>query len=208
MEVAQSMQIGKPISSCVGKPHECGFVPSVGNFPPKGTTSASCRCVQAVKGVNPFCGINHIAAAPQIVERIIDRDNARAIFVGKLHAAFHGVKSRRLAELAVRVPPFHRFVFTGNLLNRRARFASARLVTKSSSRCSALMALCVLIPCQALKPGKPAPRCRLLGGITAMLIRSGDEGIVERGGDNKIQRHCGRLQRIDVFLIAVCDPQD
>src|SRR5829696_6210507 len=39
--VAQSMQIGKPIASCVGKPHECGLVPSVGNFPPNGTTSAS-----------------------------------------------------------------------------------------------------------------------------------------------------------------------
>src|SRR5829696_10513288 len=38
--VAQSTQTGKPTASCVGNAHECGFVPSVGNFPPKGTTSA------------------------------------------------------------------------------------------------------------------------------------------------------------------------
>jgi len=40
-EVAQSMTIGKPSSFVVGKPQECGLVPSVGNLPWKGTTSAS-----------------------------------------------------------------------------------------------------------------------------------------------------------------------
>ena len=39
--VAQSMTTGKPTAPWVGKPHECGLVPSVGKDPPKGTTSAS-----------------------------------------------------------------------------------------------------------------------------------------------------------------------
>ena len=46
MLVAQSMQMGKPMTSCVGNPHECGFVPSVGNRPPNGTTSASAAVQQ------------------------------------------------------------------------------------------------------------------------------------------------------------------
>ena len=33
--------LGYPIAADVGKPHEWGFVPSVGNLPPNGTTSAS-----------------------------------------------------------------------------------------------------------------------------------------------------------------------
>ena len=40
-EVAQSITIGKPTASVVGKPHECGLVPRVGCLPWKGTTSAS-----------------------------------------------------------------------------------------------------------------------------------------------------------------------
>jgi hypothetical protein len=39
VEVAQSMTMGNPTASCVGKPHECGLVPMVGVLPPKGTTS-------------------------------------------------------------------------------------------------------------------------------------------------------------------------
>ena len=39
-DVAQSMTIGKPMASVVGKPQEWGLVPRVGNLPPKGTTSA------------------------------------------------------------------------------------------------------------------------------------------------------------------------
>ena len=39
--LAQSMTMGKPTSSVVGNPQECGLVPKVGNFPPNGTTSAS-----------------------------------------------------------------------------------------------------------------------------------------------------------------------
>ena len=38
---AQSITIGYPRASVVGKPHECGLVPRVGNLPPNGTTSAS-----------------------------------------------------------------------------------------------------------------------------------------------------------------------
>ena len=41
IEVAQSMTTGKPIASWVGKAQLCGLVPSVGNLPPNGTTSAS-----------------------------------------------------------------------------------------------------------------------------------------------------------------------
>ena len=40
-DVAQSTTIGKPTAGTVGKPHEWGLVPSVGNTPLKGTTSAS-----------------------------------------------------------------------------------------------------------------------------------------------------------------------
>jgi hypothetical protein len=40
VEVAQSITIGNPIALVVGKPHECGFVPRVGDLPPNGTTSA------------------------------------------------------------------------------------------------------------------------------------------------------------------------
>ena len=40
-EVAQSTKTGKPIIDSVGKAQECGLVPSVGNTPPKGATSAS-----------------------------------------------------------------------------------------------------------------------------------------------------------------------
>jgi len=39
-DVAQSMTMGKPTASVVGKPHEWGLVPSVGNLPSNGTTSA------------------------------------------------------------------------------------------------------------------------------------------------------------------------
>ena len=39
--VAQSMQMGNPMMSCVGKPQLCGLVPRVARLPPKGTTSAS-----------------------------------------------------------------------------------------------------------------------------------------------------------------------
>ena len=39
VEVAQSITMGKPIASCVGNAHECGFVPIVGVLPPNGTTS-------------------------------------------------------------------------------------------------------------------------------------------------------------------------
>ena len=53
MLVAQSMQIGYPIAAPVGKPHEWGFVPSVGNLPPNGTTSAS-AAVHAVYAMYPF----------------------------------------------------------------------------------------------------------------------------------------------------------
>ena len=40
-EVAQSITIGYPTASVVGKPQEWGVVPSVGCTPLKGTTSAS-----------------------------------------------------------------------------------------------------------------------------------------------------------------------
>ena len=40
-DVAQSMTIGNPTASTVGKPQECGFVPRVGKTPSNGTTSAS-----------------------------------------------------------------------------------------------------------------------------------------------------------------------
>ena len=40
VEVAQSMTMGKPFAAVEGMPHEWGLVPRVGNFPPKGTTSA------------------------------------------------------------------------------------------------------------------------------------------------------------------------
>ena len=40
-DVAQSITIGNPTASLVGKPHEWGLVPRVGNTPRNGTTSAS-----------------------------------------------------------------------------------------------------------------------------------------------------------------------
>ncbi len=51
--VAQSTQTVYPIASRVGNAHECGLVPSVGNFPPNGTTSAS-AAVQQVYAIYPF----------------------------------------------------------------------------------------------------------------------------------------------------------
>ena len=53
-------------------------------------------------------GVDHVAAAPEVVERVVDRDGADAELVGQPHALVHRLERDGLAELAVGVPALRR----------------------------------------------------------------------------------------------------
>ena len=53
--------------------------------------------------------VHHVAAAPEVMEGVVDGDRADAVLVGEAHGLGHRAVSGGLAELAVGVPNFHKF---------------------------------------------------------------------------------------------------
>ena len=59
-----------------------------------------------ISDITALGGFHHIAAAPEVVEGVVDRDRAHAVLVGELDAAVDGVDGDGLTELLMRVPDF------------------------------------------------------------------------------------------------------
>ncbi len=88
----------------------------------------------------PFLGrVDDVAAAPEIVKRVIDRDGADAKFVGQSHGLVHRLERDGLAEFPVGVPARDGLVFA-TAISRSSRPACTRrhLEPKCSSRCRRL----------------------------------------------------------------------
>ena len=90
-----------------------------------GAGGATCIC-----DVTALCRVNHVAAAPEIMKRIVHSDDADAVFIGHFHAGIHRRERDRLAEFLVGVPALDGFEFGWQLLQLRARRAAADLRTE------------------------------------------------------------------------------
>ena len=71
--------------------------------------------------------LHHVAAAPEIVEGVVDRDRAAAVGVGQLHAGVDRLPGHRLAELLLGVPGLRGFEPAREPPNRSLRHAAAGL---------------------------------------------------------------------------------
>ena len=74
--------------------------------------------------------LHHVAAAPEIVEGVVDRDRAAAVGVGQLHAGVDRLPGHRLAELLLGVPGLRGFEPAREPPNRSLRHAAAGLRPK------------------------------------------------------------------------------
>ena len=72
-------------------------------------------------------GLDDVPAAPEVVEGVVHGHDADAVLVGQPHALVHRLEGDRLPELAIGVPPPHRFEFGRQPLDLRPRPTAAGL---------------------------------------------------------------------------------
>jgi len=89
-----------------------------GELAAEGDDLGECCGAVGVSDVAFFRSIHHIATAPEIVEGLIDADDAHAVFVSEFHAGVHRFIGDGLAELFLRVPLLRGFEFGGFLDDR------------------------------------------------------------------------------------------
>mmetsp|Transcript_67941 Transcript_67941/g.167783 ORF Transcript_67941/g.167783 Transcript_67941/m.167783 type:complete len:227 (-) Transcript_67941:415-1095(-) len=62
------------------------------------------RCAVGVTHVPLLSSVQHVAPPPEVVERVVDSDDAHAVRVREAHALVHGVVGHRLPHLLLGVP--------------------------------------------------------------------------------------------------------
>jgi hypothetical protein len=137
------------------------LVPERGKLASERNDLGECRRAIGVGDVAAAGGIHHVAAAPEVVEGIVDRDRADAVGVGELDGGLHGAVGGGLTELAVGVPDLaagNREGFS-SILARGTQPLEPE--PKRWSRCSALSAV---VGADAVARGLGA-ETRALGGL-------------------------------------------
>lgn len=179
VDVAQSITIGNPTASVVGNPHECGLVPSVGCLPPNGTTSAMSGRAVRVGDVATPRSFHDVAAAPEVVRRIVHADRSGAEFISQPDAFLDRPVGDRLAELVMGVPTFA-------ALNRDGFSSICAPGTQPPvwlpNNCVQMQGLDGIVGADAVA-GRILAEPRGIGGfvgqVTALLKRRLDERVVE-----------------------------
>ena len=132
-----------------------------------------------------LCGLHHIAAAPEIVKRIVDRDRARTVGVGELYAGVDRLPSHGLPQLLLRIPHLRSFEAAGELPDRSPGRAAAGLRAKQFVEVQCLD--CVVRADAVLRGGRGELRRMVgLGGVeTSLEIRRSHDRLVGINGDDK-----------------------
>jgi hypothetical protein len=132
-----------------------------------------------------FRRIHDIAAAPQIVESIVDADLANSMFVGEVHATLHGVEGYRLAELFLRIPYLGGIEETRLQLDLGSGNAAAGTTTKQVVE---MQRLDRVVRPNAMRRGHLAKTRRsrsFIGREAAIAVSGIDERVVLVCVDNK-----------------------
>src|SRR5690606_33643780 len=133
-----------------------------------------------------FGGVHDVAAAPEVMEGVVDRDGAAAVLVGEADAGLDGLAGDGLAELAVGVPALHGGETTFADLDLRAGDTTAGSAAEEFVEVERLERVVGANPV----PGGLAAHARGGGGflrlITTVLVSGGDQSLVLLAGNNKI----------------------
>jgi len=136
--------------------------------------------------VTALGGFHHVAAAPEVVEGVVDGDRAHAVFVGELDAALDGVDGDGLAELLVGVPDF-RGLETRGLLGDGGVGRAARDLGARAEEFVEVEGLQRVVRADAVVRGHAGHLGGLgglLGAEAALDVGGGDERLVGGAGDD------------------------
>src|SRR5690606_17986876 len=81
--------------------------PESGELAAEGHDLGEGRGAVGVGDVAALRRVHDVAAAPEVVEGVVDRDGAAAVLIGEANAGLDRLAGDGLAELAVRVPALH-----------------------------------------------------------------------------------------------------
>ena len=162
-----------------------------------------------VGDVTALGGFHHVAAAPEVVEGVVDGDRAHAVLVGELDAAFDGVDGDGLAKFLVGVPDFGRLEARGLLRDSRVGRA-ARDLGAGTKQFVEVQRLEGVVGADAVVRGHAGHLGglgRLLRAEAALDVGGGDERLVGGAGDDVKNFAHGRMAAGSVRRLSSPGPQ-
>jgi hypothetical protein len=149
-----------------------------GELAAKRDNLGQCRGAVGVGQVALLRGVHDVAAAPKIVEGVVDGDGADAVLVGQFHGGVHRRVGGGLAELAVGVPDLGGGEAGRLHLDGGVGFAALGSGTEEMIQVKGLEAV---VRADAVARGLRAEAGSgrgLLGRVSAVAIRSCDKVVV------------------------------
>ncbi len=134
-------------------------------------------------------GVDDVPAAPEIMKRVIDADDADAVLVGELHAPIDGGIGNGRAEFAAGIPDASSLERARQLADRGAGDAPA---DGAAEQLIEMERLDRVVGADAVRGGggtEPGGIGRLGLVIAALAVRGGNESVVDRFRDDVIGRH-------------------
>ena len=128
--------------------------------------------------ITPERGVHDVAAAPEIMRRVVHAHHAHAEFVGELHAGVHRLVGDGVAELVVAVPDFGGGKARRQLLDLRAGRPAADLAAEQFVEVQRLDGVVCADAVIRGASAKPRAGSGFRGVVTAFEIRLRDERVV------------------------------